>query len=143
MNIIVFLAVAAAGLVLRQWLRRRRRPAAEPHARIGSGLFTGDVWLVAAREIRERLRGRIFRLGTLLILAVVAAAIVIPTLTAGTQQVQRVGVVGALSAPLRATVTNSAKGVGATARFVPEPSEQAADNLWPSASPRSRLWLFR
>jgi ABC-2 type transport system permease protein len=127
MNIVIILAAGAAVFVLRRWLRHRRRLAAESHAGIGSGPFTGEVWLVAAREIRERLRGRIFRLGTLLILAVAAAAIIIPTLTARTQQVQRVGVVGALSASLRAAVANSAQSVGASARLVPEPGEQAAD----------------
>ena len=36
--------------------------------------------MVAMREIRERIRGRIFRIGTLILLVAVAAAIVIPTL---------------------------------------------------------------
>jgi ABC-2 type transport system permease protein len=127
MNIVVLLAVAAVGLVLRQWLRHMRRPAAESHAHSASAPFTGDVWLVAAREIRERVRGRIFRLGTLLILAAVAAAIVIPTLMAATPQVQRVGVVGALPAAWRAAVASSAQSIGTSARFVPEPGKQAAD----------------
>ena len=39
---------------------------------------SGDVGLVASREIKERVRGRIFRIGTLVILVVVAAAIIIP-----------------------------------------------------------------
>ncbi|MGH9028159.1 MAG: ABC transporter permease [Acidimicrobiales bacterium] len=58
----------------------------------------GDVGMVAAREIRERIRGRIFRIGTLIILVAVAAAIVIPTLqsSAGPTR-QKVGVVGVLS----------------------------------------------
>ena len=42
--------------------------------------MSGEIRLVAAREIRERTRGRIFRVGTVLILAAVAAAIVIPVL---------------------------------------------------------------
>ena len=33
-----------------------------------------DIGLVAAREVRERIRGRVFRVGTLMLLAVVAAA---------------------------------------------------------------------
>ena len=40
----------------------------------------GDVGLVAGREIRERLRGRIFRVGTIIMLLAVGAAVVIPTL---------------------------------------------------------------
>ena len=43
----------------------------------------GDVGLVAARELRVRVRGRVFRIGTLLVLLIVAAAIVIPTLLGG------------------------------------------------------------
>ena len=50
------------------------------------------------REIRERIRGRIFRVGTLIILIAVGAAIIIPTLTAaGGPTIQTVGVVGGLS----------------------------------------------
>lgn len=119
--------VAAAGvLALRLWQRRRRRlPADRPS---GAVVWTpaGDVGLVAAREIRERLRGRIFRVGTVLILATVAAAIIIPTLTGGAPSPQRVGVVGALSAPTRATVAASAHAVGTSVQFVPEPDAAAA-----------------
>ena len=43
----------------------------------------GDVGTIAGREIRERVRGRIFRVGTLIILIAVGAAIVIPTLSSG------------------------------------------------------------
>ena len=43
----------------------------------------GDVGLVAVREIKERVRGRIFRVGTVLVLLVVGAAIIIPTLHHG------------------------------------------------------------
>ena len=39
--------------------------------------------MVAGREIRERVRGRIFRIGTLIILIAVAAAIIIPTIHSG------------------------------------------------------------
>ncbi len=39
----------------------------------------GDVGLIAKREITERVRGRILRVGTLIILIAVGAAIVIPT----------------------------------------------------------------
>ena len=39
----------------------------------------GDVGLVAGREIRERVRGRIFRVGTIIMLVGVGAAVVIPT----------------------------------------------------------------
>jgi ABC-2 type transport system permease protein len=87
---------------------------------------TSDVGLVALREVKERFRGRIFRVGTLLILAVVAAAIVIPTLDRGKAEPLRVGLVGSLSAPARAAVVAAAHGVGTTVQFVPEASEAAA-----------------
>ena len=88
----------------------------------------GDVGLVAARELRERLRGRAFRLGTLLILAVIAAVIVIPAVRGDKASVQRVGVVGTLPAPLRAAVLADAAVVGTTVTFVGEASRPAAQS---------------
>jgi ABC-2 type transport system permease protein len=82
--------------------------------------------LVAAREMRERFRGRIFRVGTLFILAVVAAAIVIPTLNKEKSQPQRVGLVGTFSAQLRESVVSTAKSVGVTVDFVLETGAQQA-----------------
>jgi ABC-2 type transport system permease protein len=76
--------------------------------------------------VRERIRGRIFRVGTLLILLVVAAAIVIPTINSGKVQAERVGVVGALSTPLRATVVVSGESVGTTVQLVSETDVSAA-----------------
>jgi ABC-2 type transport system permease protein len=88
----------------------------------------GDVGLVAARELRERVRGRVFRVTTLIVLTVVAGAIVIPALLGNKTNVQRVGVVGALAAPLSAAVVAEGPSVGTTVQLVPEASEQAADN---------------
>ena len=86
----------------------------------------GDVGLVAARELRERLRGRVFRAATLLIIAVAAAAIVIPALLGSKPDVQRVGVVGPLSTPLRAAVAADGPAAGTTVRLLPEAGRQAA-----------------
>jgi len=86
----------------------------------------GDVGLVAAREFRERVRGRVFRFGTLLILVAIAAAIVIPGLVGSRQNVQRVGVAGALSAPLRTAVAADGAGTGASVQLVPEPNPRTA-----------------
>ncbi len=120
--------VVAAFVVLRVWshLRRRARARGQEHAPAGLGPFTSDVGLVAAREMRERFRGRVFRVGTLLILAVVGAAIVIPTIGGGKSQPHRIGVIGSLTAPSRATVVAAARNVGTTVRFVPEPDQTAA-----------------
>jgi len=123
----LILPIVAVFVVLRLWRRRQRRAPGRAQARAGLGPFTSDVGLVAAREMRERFRGRVFRVGTLLILAVVAAAIVIPTLTSGKPKPQQVGVVGTLSAPLRAAVVASAKSVGTNVHFVSEPDGRTAD----------------
>jgi ABC-2 type transport system permease protein len=120
-------AIAVVILIVRVWDRRRRRTNGQRQTRSGLGPFKSDVGLVAAREMRERFRGKIFRVGTLLILAAVAAAIVIPTLDKAKPQPQRVGLVGALPVPLRAAVLSSAESVGATVRFVSEHDEKAAD----------------
>jgi ABC-2 type transport system permease protein len=87
----------------------------------------GDVGLVAARELRERLRGRAFRVGTLLILAVIAAAIVIPAVRGDRASVQRVGVVGVLSTPLRAGLVADATAAGTTVTLVSVASRPAAE----------------
>ncbi len=56
-------------------------PVATTTSEPSSGRFEarfGDVGIVAMREITERLRGRIFRVGTIIMLLAVGAAIVIP-----------------------------------------------------------------
>jgi ABC-2 type transport system permease protein len=131
--------IAVLGFVV---LRRYRRSGAR--ARVNPGALIrppepgatpmrllplpGDVGLVAARELRERLRGRAFRIGTVLILAVIAAAIVIPAVRGDKTDVQRVGVVGALSAPLRAAVVADGSAADATVTFVAEASRTAAES---------------
>ena len=77
----------------------------------------GDTGLVAGREIRERVRGRVFRVVTLILFAVVAAAVVIPTIHTGTTTRQKVGVVAgspALDAELQklATTVGTARRAG-------------------------------
>ncbi|HEY5200083.1 MAG TPA: ABC transporter permease [Acidothermaceae bacterium] len=87
----------------------------------------GVVGLVAQREVRERIRGRVFQVGTGIILLVVIAAIVIPVLTRSKSEPERVGVVGTLSAPLRTAVLASADALGTTMTFVSEPDPSTAD----------------
>jgi ABC-2 type transport system permease protein len=87
----------------------------------------GDVGLVAQREVRERIRGRVFQVGTGIILLVVVAAIVVPVLTRSKTEPERVGVVGTLSSPLRTAVAASADAIGTTMAFVSESDESAAD----------------
>ena len=113
------LLVAAAG---RLW-RRRRRPGSRPPASRASkdrrNPF-GETGLVAGREIRERLRGRVFRVVTALLFLAIAAIIVIPTLRTASAPRATVGVVDgspALDDGLRAL----AHRVGLTVRLVVEP----------------------
>jgi ABC-2 type transport system permease protein len=74
---------------------------------------------VAGREIRERLRGKVFRVITVILFAAVAAAIVIPTLRSGTTQSERVGIVDG-SPQLSTELLNLARGVGLRVQFVSE-----------------------
>ena len=123
----IVIGVVAVFLVLRLGTRFRRRGKKEKRPRLGLGPFNGDVGLVAAREIRERFRGRLFRVGTLLVLAAVAAAIVIPKLDHSKSQPQQVGFVGDLPASVRAAVVSSASSVGTAVRFVPEKDARSAE----------------
>jgi ABC-2 type transport system permease protein len=88
----------------------------------------GTVGIIAMREITERVRGRILRVGTLLILGVVAAAIIIPTLhsSSGGLTAQTVGIVGSLSPQTEQVVGSAAKQDQDSVRFVREPSIAAA-----------------
>jgi ABC-2 type transport system permease protein len=93
----------------------------------GRGVF-GDVGIIAGREIRERVKGRLFRVGTLVILAAVAAAIVIPKLDKSNSgpTVQKVAVVGNLAPGIRQIVAKTGSRVGDSVKFTSEPSVAAA-----------------
>jgi ABC-2 type transport system permease protein len=123
----IVIGVVAVFLVLRLGTRFRRRGKKEKRPRLGLGPFNSDVGLVAAREMRERFRGRLFRVGTLLVLAAVSAAIVIPKLDHSKSQPQQVGFVGNLPASVRAAVVSSASSVGTAVRFVPEKDAHSAE----------------
>jgi len=132
----VVIGVVVVIVALRVWQRMRRRagatgspqtPVLARTRHLGAALdrFGGDIGLVARREVRERVKGRTFRIGTLVILLVVAAAVTIPVLRKG-HNVQHVGIVGTLSAPLRATVLAAGPALGTKVILVPEPSVTAA-----------------
>jgi ABC-2 type transport system permease protein len=123
----VLVSVLIAIAALRIWTRRRRRQTSPRSSRLWLASIKNDVGLVAVREMRERFRGRIFKVGTVFILVVVAAAIIIPVLHNNSKQPpQKIGVVGTFLTSLRATVESSAKGVGDTLQFVAEPDVQHA-----------------
>jgi ABC-2 type transport system permease protein len=139
-SVVVVLVVAAAALVVRlrtgrtrspllllgTWIRRRLRSS----QMAGHGPLPylervlGTTGLVASREVRQRLRGRTFRVVTLLILVAVAAAIVIPTLT-NSGSAKRIGVNGSLAAGDRAAVLATAAELKTRVTLVPEPSPAA------------------
>ncbi len=139
--------VIGAGVILRVWLfivRRRRRAAgaasgAEQAPVVSTSVDTrrhrgsaleaafGEVGLIAGREIRERVRGRIFRVGTLVMLVGVGAAIVIPALhKTSAESVQKVGVVGQLSPGARGLVRAAGQSNQDKVEFFAEPSVNAA-----------------
>jgi ABC-2 type transport system permease protein len=107
--------------------RREPRPCLRPSLPALTALLaaTGDVGLVAAREVRQRIGGRVFRVGTLLMLTAAAAAIVVPVLERG-KHTERAGVVGALSVPARAAVVSAGTSIGDTVRLVGEPGAKSA-----------------
>ncbi len=87
----------------------------------------GDVGVIAAREVRERVRGRIFRVGTLLMLVVIGAAIVVPTLQGPTGRTQQtVAVVGGFPVEARQLVRAVASGNGDSVKLFYEPDVGAA-----------------
>jgi ABC-2 type transport system permease protein len=117
-----FVVIALAVVVVAALRVARHRRTTAHAARSVSSRLSSVVGLVMAREVRERFRGRVFKVTTLFILIVVAAAIVIPVLHNGNAKPQEVGIVGKLSSSLRATVTSSAKSAGVTVHFVLESS---------------------
>ena len=135
-----FLVIPVALVAIRLWRRQRRRGASNGAGRgrdslaagvlrrLGAAIDTigGDVGLVARREIRERVKTRTFRVATVVILLAVAAAVVLPVVLKGQKDHVRVGVVGGLSAPLRAAVLAAGPAVGTNLTLVPEPSVAAA-----------------
>ena len=127
--VLVVVAVAAR-IVARRRLRNRKAADAgierqrAPGSRRLSSAFSqtlGDAGLVALREIRERVRGRIFRVGTIVILLAVGAAIIIPALHKGSSSpAQRVGVVGVDVASVQPLLKEAAASAGTKITVVSE-----------------------
>lgn len=86
----------------------------------------GVIGLVAEREIRQRLRGRVFRVATALLLIGVAAAIVIPVATKGKSHPQQLGVVGVLTPALRHAIAAAATDARTGVHVVAERDLSAA-----------------
>jgi ABC-2 type transport system permease protein len=131
----IILPLVAVVLIVRVVIfrGRRRKKSQDEVLRVKKGFGGGPNWLngrvslVAFREIRERWRSKIFRIGTIVVLVVVAAAVVIPVLIRGGQTQYRVGVVGALSSPVRATIVGVGSATGGKVTLVSEPSVSAGE----------------
>ncbi len=126
---VIIVAVILVVTGLRLWRRRRRRrtPKSERPIRLPRREWaTGDVALVMGRELRERIRGRYYLVGTVIILIVVGAAIVIPVVRSSKTASETVGVVGTLPAATRTWLVAAAHDDGATARFVTFPTKARA-----------------
>ncbi|HZD68953.1 MAG TPA: ABC transporter permease [Actinomycetes bacterium] len=118
------IVIAAFAVVVIIHLRVRHRgrsssPLRARAARVRDRRLFGDTGLVARREIRERLRGRVFWVVTVILFGVVAAAVVIPTLHGKATQSAKVGVVAG-SASLRTRLEDLVRSVGLTVRLVSE-----------------------
>lgn len=124
----IIIAALVVAVLVRSRLRNARgtsSPLAAVMGRLRGSTLLGDTGLVAGREIRERVRGRVFQVVTLILLAVVAAAVVIPTLHSGANKSQRVGVVGG-SAALEAELRDLGTSVGLSVELMHEPDWSAA-----------------
>lgn len=122
--------LAALALAVVRIVRRRRGGGTRSSRRRPSHQMPlhGDVALVAAREVRERTRSRVFRVGTIIIVLAVAAAIVIPTLHHSSSSTERVDVVGTVSAPLRSSVIALGPGLGTTVSVTAVPDLATAQH---------------
>ncbi len=125
-------AVAILLLVVRR-LRSSRQPPGRSLVRrlassLGSRHLAGDTGLVAVREVRERLRGRMFKVITLILLGVVAAAIIIPTLHSSKHAVVKIGVAGSLTASQDRVVAAALAHIGLHGQFIVEPDLGSARN---------------
>jgi len=130
-------------VLIRQRQRKRRLEVAAPESEhttatppqevtssrpgFTAGANLGSVGLVARREILERVRGRIFRVGTIIILLVVGAAIVIPKIhNSHTTPPQQVGIVGAPNPVLKRVIEYSGREGKIPVHIVSEPTEASA-----------------
>jgi ABC-2 type transport system permease protein len=75
-----------------------------------------QVWLVAAREMRERSRSRAFRLSVVLTIVAVAALLIVPALLKPRNAARDVGLTGPAPAGLTAMIQEQARAAGTTAR---------------------------
>ncbi len=112
---LVIAALVVVAVVRRRWRRRPRRDqpvATRSDARASSHANRSVVLLVATREIRQRLRGRVLKVSTLVIMLAVVAAIVLPTIRSHTSSRVRLAVVAGAPASIDALAARTATALG-------------------------------
>ena len=88
------------------------------------------VWLVARRELTERLRDRSFRVSTTVTLLILAAVVVLPRLLgAGEPATYDLGLVGPASGPVGTAAVGAARAAGVQVRTRPVASPAEAERL--------------
>lgn len=121
-------ALAVVLVALRLWRHRyaRRTVDAETSPDRPTRL-RGDVELIARREVHERTTSRVFRVGTVIVLLGVAAAVVVPVIHKGKTTVATVGVVGPTTPLARGTLRAAGASLGVPVRITPERSLGSAE----------------
>jgi ABC-2 type transport system permease protein len=127
----VLITLGVVVLGIRIWRHRYAHKTLRPEGEGAEGdtrsrRVRGDVELIARREVHERTSSRVFKIGTLVVLLGVAAAVVIPVLNKGATPVIRVGVVGPTTALTRPTLLDTGKAQGVKIRIIAEHSTTAA-----------------
>lgn len=88
--------------------------------------MSGARWIVARRELTERLRSRAFRIATVIQLAAVVVLLVIAALTSGGSDAKTVALVGPASAPYAEPLRAAGPALDATIRTRTLPDRAAA-----------------
>ena len=86
----------------------------------------GLIWMVARREIRDRVRAKSFWVASVILLLAVVAGVIIPAFTHGHRSTARVGIVGGQVAALTQTVKQAGQVSGTTVTVIPLPNVAAA-----------------
>lgn len=124
----IIAALALFVVVRRARSRGLDRPQAvtSPERAGGRWAIRGEAGLIAMREIRERLRGKVFKVVTALLLVVVGAAIIIPTVQSPRSPTMKIGVVGSLPEASREAVRSVSSAAGVRPAIVSERTVAAA-----------------
>ena len=126
------IALAAVLLGIRIWRHRYAHktvgaPSEGPERPEREGRVRGDIELIARREVHERVSTRVFRIGTIIVLLGVAAAVVVPVIHKGQTPIGHVAVVGRTSVLVRATLHAAGEELAVPVRITDYRSLAAAD----------------